>query len=350
MQNSNPTTTSNDNSQNQNSTMPSNNIDDLLRVGSNAIDTMATIPVVEAVVTPPVEQPAPVMVDVPVVQPTTVEPVLEMVTPQVVESPMLNVEVVPDIPVNTISTAQPVENIDPNQLAQSVEAPKEDIAQSPVEVTQIPVEVPQPVIEASPVKPMETVASPAIPDQAQVENNPITNSTFTPGPTLDSPMPGMQENTVNVQNLNVTDIMDTQIKNEEPIVEAKLDIPAEPVEAVRQVPTEVNPQLNGIFDAVPSEVNIAPTTNTEIPSNITVENNITSDMPALGAQVNSNSLPSIETINPVINTVSKPKGGFSFVRFILWTVILLLGILSLVIGFYFAKLVQIPFLDTLFQS
>lgn len=345
MQNSNPTTTSNDNSQGQNSTMPSNNIDDLLRVGSNAIDPMATNPVVtpvaepvveaviepvgEPVVAPTVEQPVPVVMDAPIVEPIAVEPA-------VVETPVLNVEVKPDMP-TTIN--QSVETVDPNQLAQSVEAPKLDVTQASAEVTQLPV-------EEIAVKPVETVSAPAMPEQAQ--NNPIADSTFTPGPTLDSPMPGMQENTVNVQNLNVTDIMDTQTNNDAPMVEVKPDIAPEPVEAVRQVPTEVNPQLKGIFDAVPSEVNIAPTTNTEIPSNITTENNITSSMPTLGNDLNT--LPSIETINPVVATVPKAKGGFSFVRFILWTVILLLGILSLVIGFYFAKLVQIPFLDTLFQS
>jgi hypothetical protein len=344
MQNSNPTTNSNDNSQNQNSTMPANNIDDLLKMGSNVIEPAAQAPIVEQVtVVPTVEQPIQVVETAPVVQPTVSAPIVsEPVVAPVVETPVLNVEVVPDA---NVTMSQQVEVVDPNQLAQSVQDVKP-------EVTQAPIEVPQSNVAEMVVKPIESVAAPVIPEASPSVSNPINDSTFTPGPALDAPMPGMQENTVNVQNLNVTDIMETQTKSDAPMFEAKPEVMAQPVEAVRQVPTEVNPQLNGIFDAVPSEINITPSTN-ESSLNIPVENNITSAMPTLGnseSPVNSaNTLPSIETINPIINTVPKAKGGFSIVRFILWTVILLLGILSLVIGFYFAKLVQIPFLDTLFQ-
>ena len=89
-------------------------------------------------------------------------------------------------------------------------------------------------------------------------------------------------------------------------------------------------QNTNLFETIPSDV-VIPNTPTNVETNEPL----------------SNALPDLDRIANATSIPQTNSGGV--VRFILWFLILILGVISLILGMYFAQVLSLPFLDQLFK-
>ena len=263
-------------------------------------------------------------------------------------------DVVPDVPVSPAPVDNPVAAVDTAPISTPLDVTLEPAPAMPEvkaeEKAQMPTENLDVDVAATPVVPAATPAPEPMPEPMSEPVKPVE----TPS-------------NIDASTLNVTDMMDTKPSDPEnvtpvsptakaeslnvlsdisptPVVE-KPSEPFTPPVPAQTGPVSIAPegQLSQVFELAPSDV--------EIPSSTTpsVQQSEPSMVP-LDSIGNTNMS---SNINSELVTKDQPKNQKSgklgsILRYVIWTFILLLGMVAVVMGTYLAKLIDIPFLDTIF--